>query len=1342
LQDDEAGLDALLLLPAAEVDTVERPEGSFHVPRAPGWSLRERPGRPVTLERTFLVALPPWGDPEVSWSAEEVRSRPGLRVPVTVQELARGVSAPPAGVADGDPWTEWRGARWPESWVEIGEPFRFRFQRLLPVTVRLWRAGGGRAVEELAALRLQVRWSERGRMEGRPVPPGEAGALAPVLNPHAARRWLWAPRTARRQGDHLFAATANPWLRIQVRRRGLYALEYEDLVEAGYPADEVELASLRLFASDQMPLPEDVDVEDLPAWIPECAVWVEDGDVPGQWDPGDRVYFVANGPDGWRQDRGASDAGFERYVNHPYAEKGVYWLTWGGSFPGEPRRMAERDGDPGGLEARQTGVARLHLEENYFYDPRPKDPDATWEKFWYQEALARESGTEYRFVFSAPRVVAGTAAKVRARYFGASWGNQGVYPDHILVAKVNGAVVDSVMWEGLERKDLQGEVTTLAESDNVFHYRPVYVEDPGDTTRIDKVYLAWVEVDYPCRLVASDDSLEFFAPEGLTGPVAWRVDGFSLGASPVAIQATDPWAPYLIRGAVEETAEGRAFLFADTLASGAPAHYVVLDPSRAARPADLTPVRPEEGWLRDRQGPVDAIIVTHESLLPAARELAAFRDGALPGIPGGRVAVVTTQEIYDEFSWGLTDVTAIRNFLEYAYNHWGDLADPTRRPFYVTFFGDPYYDMRNYLKEGGVLLVPNYPNYYDATYRYSKYTPQYSSDEWLTLFEPSRERGLHLAAGRIPVADLSTAQALVAKIQAYETSAPQTWWKTRVAFLADDICQGLLTDGLGYAHTRQTEGLVDDALPTGMVPERLYLIEYGSECRYPTKPQATEDLLRLMDEGVLIVNYIGHGSEGQLADERLFELSRVSSLRNDDVPFLFVNASCSVGKHDIPGLGLAEALLIRPRGGAIASFAPSSVATSQANAAINRLFFGFLFPGYRPANARSVGEAGLLSRVAQAGITNSQRYVVLGDAATVPAVPRLEIDLAFSVPGQGEADTLKRGMRVELVGSIRDTAGAVMENFDGLVSLRMFDSEVKRHPTGLPGDDYELLGAPIFRGEIPVQRGRFALDLVIPVALRGGDRGWAKVFAYAWDGQEDAMGSLERVWIQEEVVLAQDREGPTIQVRSSSGDSLLAPGDELWISIADTSGINITGLVGSRSVVLRIDDLAGRPLVVQDLAPSITFQGTAQEVELRVPVPSQLEEGRSYVARVAASDNLNNRSEAAFRFRLVGGSGAGLQLGRVFNVPNPTDGPTTFFLEVNETVDVEIQIFTARGRRIQRLFWSAVDPARLGERGLSWDGRDAEGDRLANGVYFYKVKVTGVGSGQRRSRIERLAVLR
>ncbi|MCL4707515.1 T9SS type A sorting domain-containing protein [bacterium] len=80
---------------------------------------------------------------------------------------------------------------------------------------------------------------------------------------------------------------------------------------------------------------------------------------------------------------------------------------------------------------------------------------------------------------------------------------------------------------------------------------------------------------------------------------------------------------------------------------------------------------------------------------------------------------------------------------------------------------------------------------------------------------------------------------------------------------------------------------------------------------------------------------------------------------------------------------------------------------------------------------------------------------------------------------------------------------------------------------------------------------------------------------------------------------------------------------------------------------------------------------------------------------------------------------AELHLHEVMNYPNPFANETEFTYYLTQPAQqVTIKIFTLAGRLIATFEHA---PANAGFNRFAWNGRDADGDALANGVYFYKV---------------------
>ena len=134
---------------------------------------------------------------------------------------------------------------------------------------------------------------------------------------------------------------------------------------------------------------------------------------------------------------------------------------------------------------------------------------------------------------------------------------------------------------------------------------------------------------------------------------------------------------------------------------------------------------------------------------------------------------------------------------------------------------------------------------------------------------------------------------------------------------------------------------VDSLYPTFNV-NKIYLDSYeqsigsGSQ-RYPDAQNA---LRTQIEEGALIVNYVGHGGEIGLASERVLELSDINEFSNINSLPVFITATCEFTRYDDPTrVSAGEYLLLNPNGGAIGLYSTSrTVGESPTYRLVNALY--------------------------------------------------------------------------------------------------------------------------------------------------------------------------------------------------------------------------------------------------------------------------------------------------------------------------------------------------------------------------------------------------------------------
>ncbi len=117
--------------------------------------------------------------------------------------------------------------------------------------------------------------------------------------------------------------------------------------------------------------------------------------------------------------------------------------------------------------------------------------------------------------------------------------------------------------------------------------------------------------------------------------------------------------------------------------------------------------------------------------------------------------------------------------------------------------------------------------------------------------------------------------------------------------------------------------------------------------------------------------------------------------------------------------------------------------------------------------------------------------------------------------------------------------------------------------------------------------------------------------------------------------------------------------------------------------------------------------------------------GNDTTMAIIATDAAGNQSDTLALKFIVSEK---LQLIDYGNFPNPFTDQTRFAYELTETVEeFSLDIYTVDGRKIRHMTRGStltdLDPTIGAYHEIIWDGRDKNGDFVANGVYFYRIKV-------------------
>jgi len=697
----------------------------------------------------------------------------------------------------------------------------------------------------------------------------------------------------------------------------------------------------------------------------------------------------------------------------------------------------------------------------------------------------------------------------------------------------------------------------------------------------------------------------------------------------------------------------------------------------------------------------DFLIITYSDFYDQIQRLKSWRTS----FNQMEVKTFKVQDIYDEFSGGLFDPVAIRDFLKYACQEWQPPA-----PAFVLLVGDGNYDYKNNLGTGARNFIP--PFTLDPTF----------SDDMFVLFGDT----LNMIISRVPVRTASETEAVLDKIIGYEKEPEFGTWRNLITLVADDEWDRVgVIDGLWRYHTRDTEILAKSHVPQSFNLSKVYLMEYPFDYK-GEKPQAEEAIIDGFNSGSLIINYIGHGNPDLWAHEKVFRTAQdIPKLDNNKKLPLVYTATCSNGFFISPYTqGMAEELLRAEGKGAIATISASFLVTPQPNAALNIMVYDLLL-----YDSFSVGEALFTAKLLRGLNYNDRKYLLFGDPVMRLGIPSLEVRLTQVTP-----DTLSALSLANIKGEVWERGGDLNTDFNGRAYILGFDSqrenvhEVKISQTHSEYVSYDLPGLVIFRGEALVEGGRFAASFVVPKDINyGGNTG--RVSVYVFNENQDGAGVQDSLVILGSDTTVVDTLGPeiTISFEENPGfrdGDIISPSATLQLSIFDEHGINITGELG-HGITLVIDEDYQHQL---DLTKSFQYDlGSFQKGSLFYQLPNLSAGG--HVLSIKAWDNANNSSLVSVRVEVRAQSE--LELTEVMNYPNPFSKETNFYYRLSSGADrVKIEIFTLAGRLIKAI------PNASRKTGINfsttWDAKDQDGDKVANGVYVYKVVAEKRINGQVR----------
>jgi hypothetical protein len=681
-------------------------------------------------------------------------------------------------------------------------------------------------------------------------------------------------------------------------------------------------------------------------------------------------------------------------------------------------------------------------------------------------------------------------------------------------------------------------------------------------------------------------------------------------------------------------------------------------------------------------------------------------------------AIVTPEAIYNEFSSGSQDVSAIRDFMKMFY----DRNTSSGKLPYLLLFGDGSYDYKDFHKENtNFVLTFQSPESFDPVH-------SYTYDDYFGFLDDSEGTGsfdmVDIGIGRLPVKTAEEAKSLVDKIFIYagQGSSVQGDWRNMITFVADDEDDN--------EHMSQADQLANfiNAGNQQFNIDKIYLDSYQQSAtpsgnRYPDVNKA---ITQRIEKGTLIMNYTGHGGETGWAHEEVLQLSDINSWDNREKMAVFVTATCEFSRYDDPvRTSAGEQVLLNPLGGGIALFTTSRPTFGTPNMAINQSFYKYALP-VPGASHPLMGDIIRDAKRESGSDENGRKFVLLGDPALRIVTPQLKV-ITTQINNKlidSEPDTLSALSKITISGIIANSGDEKLTSFNGTLTVSVFDKPTEITTLANDGGTpftFSLQKNLLYKGHVEVTDGGFTFSFIVPRDI-SYKYGLGKISYYAQNGEEDAAGSYENIVIGGDGENAQtDNAGPEIGLYMN--DFYFVNGgttDEnpaLLALVSDKSGINTAGTGIGHDMVAVLDENYDAPYILNDYYESDV--NTYESGRVLFPFVG-LSEG-AHTLLVKAWDVYNNSSESALDFVVV--TSGSFIMENVMNFPNPFSDYTDITFSHNQQgklLATTVTIFSITGKPVVTLYQEGQD---FGSRSLPvrWDGRTSTGNLAACGVYIYKI---------------------
>lgn len=1122
------------------------------------------------------------------------------------------------------------------------------------------------------------------------------------------------------EGQRRYAAASvlstGQWTKVSVDHQGVYKVSASLLKNAGLTS-AIPSVNIRIFGTGGGVLPESNQAA-IADDLPEVAIEMNDGG-DGVFDGNDFFLFYAPGPDQWIVNPTTREFGFRK---NPYSDQSIYYINIGNT-PG--KRVAEIP------VVLNPSTVVVEFDEHYRHELDSINFLRSG-KEWYGEPFGTQAGKlssrDFNLNFSG--AIVGTDFTLHSEVVGRSFEQpnrmQVLLNGQPLFEHSTPPLVGTLLEPAanMSRKSVKAKLTG---NGLVVGYRLT-----GGSASAE-AWLNWFELHF--RRTLDLQGLKQLAFRDLKSVAASGTASFSIrnGTGFAVWLVSNP----LLPGKLKTSLSGTDLRFANETSQLQ--EYIAFNPAQLEAPVLLGTVASQN---LHAVGQPNMVIVADKSMAAEAKRLADFhaqKDGLT-------AFVVEPEQLYNEFSSGTPDPTAIRNFMKMLYDRAG--TNPAAKPKYLLLFGSAsyVYKEKTAVKKN---LVPSYQTESSLDPLTSYVTDDYfgylDDDDDINQNLPAPL--LDLGIGRIPARTILQARQAVDKIIQYHGKASLGPWRNDITLVADDEDYNIhLNDAEYHASLIAKESPVWNL-------KKIYLDAFKQESgaggsRYP---EVNATISSVINEGTLIWNYSGHGSSSRLAQEAILDKEMLGSWENATRLPLLITATCDFAPFDDPSqFSIGEDLFVGRSNGAIALMTTTRLVFASSNRIINNHFFKYLLKRDNASKYPRLGSALMDSKnftvVNSGDYINARKFTMLGDPAMKLAMPEYSVR-STTINGRLIAkgsDTLRSLNRYTIEGEVLTPTGLLASDFNGDVYPEIFDKPAVLKTLGNDPQSrivsFNSFQNLLYKGKVRATNGKFSFGFIVPKDINF-QFGQARVSYYADNGTYDAQG------IDENLVVgglgnqvSNDNAGPSIKgylnnVQFVNG-GIVNETPLLLVHLSDASGINLSGNGIGHEITAVIDGNYRETIVLNDYFEASSIASLNGTIQFRLP---QLSEGNHKIL-LKAWDVFNNSSEYTLLCKVI--KQDTIKVTRLFNYPNPVYNSTLFSFSLegpSAGARADLHILTVEAQ-VVRTLTKAINETGLRSIEIEWNGRDEKGNRLGRGVYIYQLTIMSK-TGKITRKVQKLIIL-